>query len=249
MLNKDVQNINKDGCNESVLNADKSGQSTLPDKKRILLFLICLIGIFVFTLLASLFVKDLPKDRQDGAAGLIAYAFLFVSMITLLGKDLIPGLKQFKNWKAIVYGFIGGAVLMCLTNGLSSFINLFYQTGDNVNQETLNSTIYVYPVASILIFGFIGPCCEELGYRVGLFGGLKKVHPVLAYVITSILFGLIHMSFSGDLTNELLNLPVYMFSGLILSYLYDKYGFATSYIAHALNNIVVILLILSGVNK
>ena len=248
MLKKDIQNVNKDGFNESVLNADKREQSNIPDIKRILLFIVCLLGIFVFTLIASMFTKGLPKDKQDGATGLIAYAFLFIAMIALLGKDTIPGLKQFKNWKAIVYGFIGGAVLMCLTNGLSAFINLFHQVDDNINQETLNSTISLYPVASIFLFGFIGPCCEELGYRTGLFGGLKKIHPVLAYVATSILFGFIHMSFSGNLANEFLNLPVYMLSGLILSYLYDKYGFATSYIAHALNNIVVMLLIISGVN-
>ena len=44
----------------------------------------------------------------------------------------------------------------------------------NENEEDLRSFIVVYPITSIIFLGFIGPMCEELTYRVGVFGVLKN---------------------------------------------------------------------------
>ena len=43
------------------------------------------------------------------------------------------------------------------------------------------------------------------------------------------------------MVNELVNLPNYIISGLILSYVYENYSFAGSSIAHILNNVVSLI--------
>ena len=66
----------------------------------------------------------------------------------------------------------------------------------------------------------------------------------LAYIVTSLVFGLIHFNFfaTGDaLINELLNLPSYVISGFLLTLAYDKFGFACSSVAHIVNNLFSIV--------
>lgn len=247
MFTKDPKKLNKDGYNEPVLNADENARKDISVNKRLALFLVCLVGSILFSLIALLLTKPLPLEKRECAAGLISYAFLFISLLFLLGKDVKPSLRIFKKWKPYVYGLIGGAILMCLTNGFSRIINLLHPIEDSQNQALLETTINYYPVISFIIFGFIGPFCEELGYRTGLFGGLKKINKVAAYFIASIVFGLIHMSISGNIANELLNLPIYILSGFILAYIYDKCGFVASFTAHALNNCLAMIFIITGV--
>ena len=87
--------------------------------------------------------------------------------------------------------------------------------------------------------------CHNAIARVGLFTLAKRFNHVLAYIVTALVFGLIHFNWAafgaGDsalLINELLNLPDYVLAGLIMCALYDKCGFAASATAHIVNNCV-----------
>ena len=129
----------------------------------------------------------------------------------------------------------------------STFLQLIKVTSsDNANEASLQSLQDIYPLTCLIIFGIIGPICEEMTYRVGLFSLFKRKNKVVAYVVTIAVFALIHFNFSLDpdtLVNELLNLPYYMFAAAAFSFTYDKFGFAGSVTAHISNNLLSLFLV------
>ncbi len=121
------------------------------------------------------------------------------------------------------------------------FVNLFYNTGIGGNESSIRGVIARYPVASIFIFGLIGPMCEELTYRVGVFNLIKRWKRVAAYIVTGLLFGFIHMDFKGNILTEFILLPTYVAPGLLLSFAYDLFDLPCSYTAHITNNLIVVI--------
>lgn len=170
-----------------------------------------------------------------------AYLLLFVGLLLLLWKDtlkLFPCFKNPKTYLGFAFGFVLMAVSVCW-----SLISSKFGATTNENQTVIIAMVKETPLLAILVTGLIGPLCEELAYRVGLFGFSKRINRILAYFVASVLFGLIHIH---DFTsiNEWLSFPDYLLSGLLLAFIYEKYGLGASWIAHATNNLVAVLQIL-----
>lgn len=168
--------------------------------------------------------------------------FIFVIMISLpYLKDI---LRKYKSFTKISAGFVGFLVMVGFSVVYSTLISpIISET--NQNQQVINEIVLSYPWSSLLIFAIVGPIVEEFIYRVGLFNILYRFNKRwLAYLVTSLIFGFIHFSFTGNIIDELLNLPSYIVSGLILCYLYENYSFVGSSIAHVLNNIISLISVL-----
>ena len=96
----------------------------------------------------------------------------------------------------------------------------------------------------------MAPILEEVTYRYFLFGGMAKYDRKWAIIVSGFIFMSVHAvaSFVNDVDNivrELLLLPPYMFSGMVLAYAYDKSeNLATSSIIHSLNNLISFILCL-----
>ena len=130
----------------------------------------------------------------------------------------------------------------------------------NANQSSLVSMLKVNPIIISIMTIFLAPFCEELTYRYGLFEALKRHNKVLAYILSLVIFGLIHFDFTGcfynttakvfevkttTLINELLNIPSYFIGGGILAYAYDKEdNIATPMMTHLFNNAFSIIITL-----
>ena len=139
-----------------------------------------------------------------------------------------------------------GFFLMIVSSAVTIIFRLFDQsTGSNANEQGVDAITTSYPILSLLIFGIVGPICEELTYRAGLFTAIKKYNRIFAYIGTAVIFGLIHFDFSSfgtpSLISELINIPSYIVSGLLLCYFYDYKGIGASTIAHITNNFIAIL--------
>lgn len=225
--------------------------------KQILFFVIGLIGLSILGFVISLIVQlaarrgiasdyDYQVFITSTTADMIVngstYLIIAVIFLILMKDDTNEFFKSFKDWKPYVAAAIGFSAILTF--------NLFYNiiltaTGevvtDNANEASLNSIITDFPFLSILIFGLIGPVVEELTYRVGLFSLLKRVHISLAYIATIIVFTFIHFDFgTNNITNELLNVPFYMFAAATFCFLYHKFGLASSVCAHVTNNLLSI---------
>lgn len=172
----------------------------------------------------------------------IAYSILFVGLFAVVVLDVPKVGKLLKRWEPYVVGLAIGMTVLILDDAYIGLINLFRPASISGNEEAVRKAIDAFPIASIFIFGLIGPMCEELTYRSGLFGLLRKWHRVPAYIITGLVFGLIHFQYdTTDLVREFLFLPSYVVPGLLFSAAYDLYGLPCSYVAHMTNNMFAVL--------
>lgn len=229
-------------------------------------WLLFLVGWFGFSLVASIIgvVAELilPYENALQNSGVsifincLAYGIIFVALLVIF---------HFSNVKKLVEKFVYLktyiAAIICLLSVIafeilySQFIDIIgVSITDNANQGTLEDLMRLYPFLCIVFFGIIGPICEELTYRVGLFSLCKRKSKILGYIVTPIFFAFIHFNFPLDqigtsefgplLINELINLPAYCFAGVAFCFTYDHYGFESSVTAHILNNILSLTLAL-----
>lgn len=250
-------------CHEE--NHDKAAfrcrnMAMFPFWKQILFFFTGLVGLYAIAYSLRFFL-DAAGRTSASVINFGTYIILMAFMLLIIWDDYQPLLKSFKSWKPFVFGIIAyiGIYIFDLidVNVANIVVQIFFhaQGATNQNQAAINSLVDVQPLLSLLVFGIIGPICEELTYRVGLFSFLRRINIVLAYAVTILVFASIHFSFAS-ITNfiagpttqtayvfvkEMLSLPSYIFAGAVFTFLYHKFGFAGSLTAHISNNFIGIL--------
>lgn len=253
IVNNDNPKKEKNKFDKSILKFAERNDVSIP--KEISLFLVIFVGLFLIAFVLGLIVSKYNKNFALTVNGISVtffaeYLILFSVFLLILNKDLFTKFKKFLNKRTYLYGISYGFLVIVLTALYSLIISYFYPNLTvNDNESSLRNIIKNYPVFSLIIAGFIGPFCEELGYRLGLFSLIRRWNRVAAYVGTAIVFALIHFSFSNpDVLVELLNIPSYLIAGFVFCYVYDKEGIETSSVAHMTNNcFAIIMTILSGV--
>lgn len=220
----------------------------------LLMFLFGWLGLSIISTVLSIFFMNnnfyVTYFSIYGSALLnfSCYLLLFGGFLLLISGDAFKFLGCFKNKRTYLYGFCYGFLLIAVSSIVSNLMYLAFGNVDvNNNESSINSIVNIMPISSIIIFGIIGPFCEELTYRVGLFSVLHKKSRYLAYIVTALVFGFLHFDFTS-LTNgealkvEFINLPNYIVSGALLSYYYEKEGFGASFLAHITNNLLSIII-------
>lgn len=188
----------------------------------------------------SAMVKDGRMAAEDFSMAInyTCYGILFVILAGIASIYIPKLLKSFKKpeflWGFIVYIVIIG---FDIAWGMISK-NLGATT--NENEGAIEAITKVNLPLSLLFLGVLGPICEELTYRVGLFNFSRRINRVVGYVVASVLFGLIHIH---DFTsvNEWLSYPPYVFAGLAFAFAYEKWGFGASALAHVTNNVLALI--------
>lgn len=208
------------------------------------------IGVFAIgfayigMLLTSwLLFEVLPSET---AAETITYVLMVIGMLSVV---LLTRRKMFfesfkgkdKYTIGILFGLVTAAIGLLIVN----LIPIWYKGDENVNQETIESVITLYPILGFFVFCILGPVSEELAYRVGLYSFLRRFNKYLALIMTTIVFTFIHLRLdSEDIIGELWSIPAYLLAAFAFSYVYEKKGFAASLTAHILYNIVSFVLVL-----
>lgn len=223
---------------------------------RLILFLVGFLALDIVTFIIQLILMAImPEYFTEGSeyyvTGLaminsIRYVLLAMTFVILLYPRLKILVKKFLDWKGDLLGLAFGAALILVTIAYNLIISQFIDPGTNTNEVYAEQMIVSFPVLSIIVLGLLGPICEEITYRYGLFSLLDKKSKILAYILTPLIFALIHFDFTGDMKVELLNLPTYIIAGIGLTFAYDKFGFNTAVIAHVTNNIYAIIATLIG---
>ena len=105
--------------------------------------------------------------------------------------------------------------------------NLIFTNRTNLNDTTISAQIDDAPHMTLLIVIFLAPFVEEVLFRGLVFGNLKSRSRALAYVVSCLLFALLHVwQFSvvkQDVTYFLLMIQ-YLVPGLVLAWAYDHSG-------------------------
>lgn len=226
--------------------------------KHLICYFISFIGLsLIYSILfeiASLFPSFKESNFENNAILLqiLAYGLTFISLIIYLYniclKDII---KQYKNIQNVLNGFLYGFGLIVgviivgrVCSILGEIIGVQITTNDN--ETSIRESITAMPILTAFMTVLFAPITEEIGYRLGLFGGIHKYNRFAAYAVTALVFALIHFEFAADnIVNELLNLPPYIFAGVWLCLTYEKSGsIVTSITAHMTNNAVTLILFL-----
>ena len=105
--------------------------------------------------------------------------------------------------------------------------NLIFTNRTNLNDTTISAQIDDAPHMTLLIVIFLAPFVEEVLFRGLVFGNLKSRSRALAYVVSCLLFALLHVwqfaMVKQDVTYFLLMIQ-YLVPGLVLAWAYDHSG-------------------------
>ena len=204
-------------------------------------------GMIIAEIIATLFFQGITDAVfKTVLILLVTYLLMFVGLMaiafTTRRKTFI---SKFKRPFDYLYGLGYAGLIILVSVVLSVIISKFYNGGDNSNQATAVAISKNYPILAFFILGLLGPICEEMAYRVGLYSFLRRFNVFLAIGVTVIAFTLIHFDFfAEDMISELWSLPSYILCGLILTIAYEHRGPACSMAAHILYNIFAFFTIL-----
>ena len=228
----------------------------LPRWQEITFFLLGWLGLSLIATLVQLAFSFLNTDSNKvlfmSITQFVTYGILFLGMVILAIQNHRKIFISFKKIEPYVIGIGIGAIIVLLSGLYSRIVSSFYTFGVNENESLIRQITTSYPVFSFIIFVFVGPICEELTYRLGLFSFSARLGKWVAYLITISFFALIHFDFlAGSVDGyivELLNLPSYLIAGALLCFAYDYFGLSASVTAHVVNNMIAItsILLLNG---
>lgn len=182
----------------------------------------------------------------------LVYLILLPIILYFLKKPLMRDFIDFKqNIGAyvvpLVVGYLyliaGNVISNLLTNFLSRIFNIEPQTA--VNQmiiiDALRSNGAVFMVIGAVIFG---PIVEELIFRKAIFGIIPN--DKIALAVSSIIFGLIHLTSESSLVDAIVNGVPYFVMGFIFGFIYiqTKKNIMIVTIVHMVSNLISVLAIL-----
>lgn len=183
----------------------------------------------------SIIDKTLDKTMESGTSMIIGVllgvGFLLLFFEKSCGKTT---LFQSKNKMTASKFFMFIALFMMMQSittfvgdGIELILNLFDYTaiGDLESATSTSTTMSMF-----LYCGIVGPVAEELVYRGFVLRQLQKYGNIMAIIISSILFGIMHCNFY--------QLPLGFFVGLILGYIAINYSIYWSIALHIVNNLV-----------
>jgi membrane protease YdiL (CAAX protease family) len=179
----------------------------------------------IFRFAAQVTGKTLTASMRD----MIYYYVLFAATIVIfhgylarttrkLGENFALSLKTLAMGLVALYGL--NELVYRLTHALVN-------NRTNLNNVSISAQIHASPRLTLLIVIFLAPFVEETLFRGLIFGNLKTRSRVLAYVISCLLFALLHVwqfaVVQRDMTYFLLMVQ-YLVPGLVLAWAYDHSG-------------------------
>ena len=212
----------------------------------------------IFSLIITLFM-EIPAEgtieyaKLNGWLQVVCYTITLVTLLGILGKNLIIKLfNQFKVFKSISKGLMYGFLLLSASIIYNIIVLAIYPDfGANQNQNAVVDMIVTTPVISFISVVILAPFTEEITYRLCLTGTLAKRSKFIGIIVSSLIFGLIHSAFFNlsfltmdkqQIINEVIALPSYIISGLIMAIAYTKEdSIACSITAHMTNNFVAFI--------
>ena len=195
--------------------------------------------IFFFIYLLVLPFATAPLFRLAGtllgvtiSAGLrsmIYYYILFAVTVIIFHGFLARTSRAFADrlgdaCRTVVLGLVA---LYGLNELVYRLTNLLMDNRTNLNDVSISAQIQDAPRTTLLIVVLLAPFVEEVLFRGLVFGCLKEKSRFLAYLLSCLLFALLHVwQFavnSGDVSYFLLMVQ-YLVPGLVLAWTYDHSG-------------------------
>lgn len=192
------------------------------------------------------------KNSIAATINFITYVFAMLTIPLLLWKVIKTDFKKLdKTVKVFISMALIGYLYMIagnvITNFATTIIRLITNTKDStsINQAAINKMLKSnYAILMIIPVVFFAPIVEELVFRKSIFGLIKN--DIVALVVSSVLFGLIHVIGETNIIDFVVNLVSYSIPGFALGLFYMKSNknIIAPMLAHAFSNLVSVILIL-----
>ena len=211
--------------------------NNLLNKISIPIALICVIVFRLFIDLIGIIIINLNIENVVLTYDLKYLIFSIVELFGVLIFFLYVDKKVFKP-SNISYLYYFAAILLAFVYVFSQeWLNMFYDWVFKTNYSGLVKYEFIVPANSKLLIAqvLLGPIAEELFFRNLIQKGLHKhYNPLIAIIVSSILFALIHIP-------DIHHIYLVFFGGLISAMLYQKSKSALpSIIFHMIWNFLVL---------
>lgn len=182
----------------------------------------------------------------------ISYLFILVGLAFVMFNVINYDLKRTaKTLSATIKAALIGLLILYGANILSNMGSILIQellqerSVGAANQamivETLNSNGSFIMILSVVL---LGPIVEELIFRKTIFSFFKN--KTFAILLSSLVFGLVHLTNESSLVTALINLPSYLIPGLVFGYIYAKNdeNLIAPTLTHILSNAISVILVI-----
>ena len=197
----------------------------------------------LFRLAERLLDASISPSLQNAIYYYTLFAVTLIIFHSFLGRTTRNFADNLGNaCKSILVGLIA---LYGLNELVYRLTRMLVNNHTNLNDTTISAQIHDAPRVTLLIVIFLAPFVEEVLFRGLVFGNLKSKSRTVAYVVSCLLFALLHVwQFAGvrqDITYFLLMVQ-YLVPGLVLAWAYDHTGTLwSSILLHAAANALHVL--------
>ena len=176
----------------------------------------------LFRLAERLLGTAISPSLQNAIYYYILFAVTLVIFHSFLGRTTRNFADNLGNaCKAVAVGLIA---LYGLNELMYRLTRLLVNNHTNLNDTAISAQIHDAPRVTLLIVIFLAPFVEEVLFRGLVFGNLKSKSRVVAYLVSCLLFALLHVW-------------QYLVPGLVLAWAYDHTGTLwSSILLHAAAN-------------
>ena len=220
--------------------------------KELFIALLAFLLYFLFSPIIKYIFELLNIDLKN--MNYILLNIILVILFLIYRKDIINDFKNFINNKGKWFiKYIGIFLLSILLMGILNVI-LYKITNMEItkNEETVRELIKIYPIYMFFSTVFYAPFIEELLFRKAIrkvIKGNDKYTKIVYILVSSIIFGILHvLTIDASFYDLLMGIP-YMVAGLSFGYIYAKTDNVFSCIQfHLMHNLTLIIinLILRG---
>ena len=215
--------------------------------ERLLGWCYMLLSVFVLPIALSLINVYLANPLSATVLNLIYFGLNFVCVAAIFHRFLWNSVKAVaaKPWQCLRFAVAGFALYYLSFTLLNMVINWLNPQFSNVNDQAISVLAQEYRWLMTLATVLLVPVAEETFYRGLIFQGLHSKNRVLAYVISMILFGSIHIiGYVGlyDAGTLFLCFLQYLPAAFCLAWAYEKSDtIATPIVIHMFINLIGVL--------
>ena len=201
--------------------------------------------------LFSLVETLLGTRIEPGFRSALYYYFLFAVTLIIFHRFLALTTSRFFDDlnRSLTALFFSLLVFYGANELMYRVLSLFFANRPNLNDIAIAAQVGAAPRTTALIIVFLSPFVEEVLFRGLVFGCLKDMSRAAAYIVSAVLFSLLHVwtfaLWQWDLTYLILMLQ-YLVPGLVFAWAFDRSGTLwTSILLHAIVNALALYVILT----
>jgi len=205
-------------------------RSPLKINRMIMIFITYFVGYFIVFPFIIVFLSEEVFNTYDYVMQMQFGSYVIVALIVfLLAKPLFIEANQnrFENRRDNFAHAVKSIVIMYgLMFVINITLNLLTKQSSSINQMDIVDMSNNYPVITFMMAVVLAPIIEEIVFRGVIFRSLRNINYPLAIIVSSLLFGLLHVIqslFTGNYI-DLLYGSVYAMLGYYLGLNYERSG-------------------------